>query len=213
MAVLNTIFWNNSARIANEVYFVYHEEEPCTVLVAYTNVNTEECYIETDAGLISWSEGNINVVPLFISPTDFRLQAGSPCIDAGAEFVLSPWGELVYAPSIDVEGNSRPWGVGWDIGAYEYCGEYVRESYQNPQNISLSAFPNPFNSSVTITTPAGAEIKIYDLLGNCVWSKTIPQSAQAKLVWQPDERLPSGVYLVKASCEGKCATRKLIYLK
>ena len=82
-----------------------------------------------------------------------------------------------------------------------------------PEQFAINVFPNPFNSSVAITAPAGAEIEIYDLLGNPVWSKTIPRSAQAKLVWQPDETVASGIYLVKASCEGKCATRKLVYLK
>jgi len=78
---------------------------------------------------------------------------------------------------------------------------------------SFSVSPNPFNSSCVIAAPAGAEIEIYDLLGNPVWSKTIPRSAQANLVWQPDETVASGIYLVKAFCEGECATRKLVYLK
>ncbi|MCD6098656.1 T9SS type A sorting domain-containing protein, partial [bacterium] len=61
--------------------------------------------------------------------------------------------------------------------------------------------------------PSGAEIEIYDLLGNRVWSEVVPRSAQAKLVWQPDERLPSGVYIVRATAGNRSATKRIIYLK
>jgi len=50
--------------------------------------------------------------PLFVNPAvpDLHLQAGSPAIDRG-----SPTG----APSVDFDGNHRPFGAGYDIGAYE----------------------------------------------------------------------------------------------
>ncbi|MCK4765772.1 MAG: carboxypeptidase regulatory-like domain-containing protein [Candidatus Aminicenantes bacterium] len=59
--------------------------------------------------------GNIVRDPLFISPAwgksgDYHLQLGSPAIDAGT---------AVGAPAIDLEGNPRPVGSGYDIGAYE----------------------------------------------------------------------------------------------
>ena len=44
---------------------------------------------------------------------DYRLQAGSPCIDAG---------RLAGAPTTDIEGNGRPCGAGVDMGAYEMGG-------------------------------------------------------------------------------------------
>ena len=51
--------------------------------------------------------------PKFVNPTgaDFHLQSGSPAIDAG-----SP----LNAPDSDFDGNARPQGAGYDIGAYEY---------------------------------------------------------------------------------------------
>ncbi|OQX89236.1 MAG: hypothetical protein B6D65_04245 [candidate division Zixibacteria bacterium 4484_93] len=82
-----------------------------------------------------------------------------------------------------------------------------------PEQLAINVYPNPFNSSVAIAAPAGAEIEIYDLLGNPVWCKTIPRSGQAEMVWTPDETIASGIYLVKATYERECATRKLVYLK
>jgi len=69
-------------------------------------------------------EGNIEVDPLFVHPgniyTDplneptqlgnFQFSVHSPCIDAG-----TPAG----APIKDIDGNPRPQGVGYDMGAYE----------------------------------------------------------------------------------------------
>ncbi|MGD0613722.1 MAG: choice-of-anchor Q domain-containing protein [Anaerolineales bacterium] len=51
--------------------------------------------------------------PKFVNPTgaDFHLQSGSPAIDAG-----SP----LNAPDSDFDGNARPRGAGYSIGAYEY---------------------------------------------------------------------------------------------
>src|SRR4030042_867425 len=50
--------------------------------------------------------------PLFISTTDFHLQSSSPAIDHGAT--------LSSFFTTDLEGTTRPVGVAWDIGAYEY---------------------------------------------------------------------------------------------
>lgn len=62
--------------------------------------------------------GNFNITndPLFADPSmfDFQLSFGSPCIDAGAT-----------QPGVtnDCIGKARPYGGGWDIGAYEYIPE------------------------------------------------------------------------------------------
>lgn len=62
-----------------------------------------------------WDTNPINKDPLLINPTaptrNFRLQSGSPAIDAG---VKSP-------VTRDIDGQIRPQGATFDIGAYEYC--------------------------------------------------------------------------------------------
>lgn len=63
--------------------------------------------------------GNKNEAPMFvIQPPitlgvmgDLHLKAGSPAIDAGTDS---------GAPTTDFDGKPRPYGAGYDIGAYEY---------------------------------------------------------------------------------------------
>ena len=49
--------------------------------------------------------------PKFISTTDYHLQSTSPAINAGI---------TLSGVTNDYDGNSRPQGAGYDIGAYEY---------------------------------------------------------------------------------------------
>lgn len=52
---------------------------------------------------------------LFADPAnnDYHLASGSPAIGAGTSY---------QAPSDDLDGNARPSGNGWDVGAYEWVG-------------------------------------------------------------------------------------------
>jgi len=55
------------------------------------------------------------VNPKFVNAAgrDYHLQSSSPCINSGS---------AIADNVTDCEGNSRPVGSGWDIGAYEYTG-------------------------------------------------------------------------------------------
>ncbi|NMO16778.1 DUF1565 domain-containing protein [Pyxidicoccus fallax] len=57
--------------------------------------------------------GTVIATPQFVNyaERDFHLAPGSPAIDRG-----SP----TFAPSVDLDGNARPAGPAYDIGAYEY---------------------------------------------------------------------------------------------
>jgi hypothetical protein len=52
--------------------------------------------------------------PFVNAPADFHLLANAEAIDRGAAL------SSIYA--FDYDGNSRPQGSGWDIGAYEHLG-------------------------------------------------------------------------------------------
>ena len=55
-------------------------------------------------------EGNILLDPGFEGNEDYHLLPSSPCIDAGVKTYID----------VDIDGNKRPQGSGYDIGAYEY---------------------------------------------------------------------------------------------
>ena len=188
--IFNTIVWQNTASSGNEICIRYFgfggTPYPCTLFVAYTNIDPGECYVEGDtAGEIIWGDGNINTDPLF-ADTLFHLSAGSPCIDVGAESVyVSIWDTVIYAPEYDFEGGVRPYGAGWDIGADEYGSSIIAEhSESKPRSIEIFAYPNPFNSSVVITVSGGrglasqtlTNIEVYDIMGNVVYAPSIPRS-------------------------------------
>ncbi|HJL18643.1 MAG TPA: choice-of-anchor Q domain-containing protein [Sandaracinaceae bacterium LLY-WYZ-13_1] len=62
----------------------------------------------SDANTESWATGNLSTDPML--DADHRLQAGSGCIDQGT---------ATEAPSVDRDGDARPAGGGYDIGADE----------------------------------------------------------------------------------------------
>jgi hypothetical protein len=66
---------------------------------------------------------------LFVNPAafDFHLSATSPAGDAGTS---------AFAPNVDMEGNARPMGNGWDIGAFERDG--TPPVNDPPTDLSLS---------------------------------------------------------------------------
>ena len=55
--------------------------------------------------------GNIDANPIFVGNSDYHLTESSPCIDKGTS---------VGAPSYDIDGDQRPLGAGYDMGADEY---------------------------------------------------------------------------------------------
>jgi hypothetical protein len=68
----------------------------------------------SDSGSGTVYSNNLTVDPKFINATgnNFRIQSGSPAIDAGAN--------LYPVVMDDFGGGSRPFGPAYDIGAYEY---------------------------------------------------------------------------------------------
>jgi len=81
-----------------------------------------------------------------------------------------------------------------------------------PNQTYLNAYPNPFNPSVTINFPNSSSIEIYDINGRIVHSQENVNSG--KLVWQPDETISSGVYLVRATTsDGQQISKRIVYLK
>ena len=103
--------------------------------------------------------GNINVNPQFTDTTlhNFYLLSTSPCIDAGT---------AIDAPIFDYEGTTRPKGMGYDIGAYEYLN--TTEIFENDFQ-KMVLYPNPTNGIIYLSEQnLGLEYQIYSEDGKLV---------------------------------------------
>ena len=89
-----------------------------------------------------------------------------------------------------------------------------------PLTFDLSTRPNPFNASVEIHAPLAERLEIFDIKGRLVTEILIHGSESAeplstiasRIVWQPSESIPSGVYLVRARVGDKEDTQRFVYL-
>ena len=89
--------------------------------------------------------GNIDADPLFVDPAaDYHLAAASPCIDAGADETT-----LVS----DLDGTVRPFGSGWDMGAYESMVSTTRPA-RYEQTDSRVTYSGPWATSRAPRSPA-----------------------------------------------------------
>lgn len=117
--------WNDASALvvnniitANTGYGGIYVAAGGTVTLVSNDVWGNTCWLLPPAEYVGCEAGetDISADPLFTDPDhgDYRLQAGSPCIDAGT---------AEGAPTVDLEGLPRPCGAGFDMGAYERCGE------------------------------------------------------------------------------------------
>ena len=97
------------------------------------------------AGYSGTGEGNIDEDPLFVGGGDYRLSASSPCIDTGTSS---------GAPDTDLDGNPRPQGGGYDMGAYEYM--------ESGSPVLPNIKANGSNAPITVSagTPVSIDISL-----------------------------------------------------
>lgn len=127
--VTNCIFWNNPSAFGAEIYL----STGATLTVSYSDVMGGEAgvFVEPDCTL-NWLEGNINSDPLFALGLDYHLGAGSPCIDTGID-------TGIYT---DIDGDARPQGAGFDMGADEVvqagpCASLITPPSHDPSVLYL----------------------------------------------------------------------------
>ena len=101
--------WNSSPTITNSILWSdYSIFDPEIHVRSGSPIVT---YCDVEGG---WSgEGNIDLNPLFFGGGSYHLRAVSACVDAGTD-------AGVYT---DFDGQDRPWGAGFDMGADEFSTE------------------------------------------------------------------------------------------
>jgi hypothetical protein len=134
----NTILWGNSATLLGHQICTWKSGTyPCNVTLKYSDYADNTLDPNNIAGLGTVTANNCIVSdPLFVdaSSGDYRLQATSPCVDAGSNALVPP------NITTDLGGNPRIQKGVVDIGAYEYPGLLVpmyylaiNPSYGSPQ--------------------------------------------------------------------------------
>jgi len=158
---------------------------------------------------------------IFISlETDnFHLKDTSPAIDNGTGS---------DAPDHDYEGNPRPAGNTFDIGAYEYQPETkIQEPNQHPNlKNSLTLYPNypdPFNSRTSITyyldSRTTVSLEILDIRGRSVRTliHTQQNAGLHQITWDGRDNVhrtvASGVYFSKIRNSTCVIIEKMLLLK
>jgi hypothetical protein len=103
------------------------------------------------------SNGNISAAPLFVGSGNYRLQAGSPAIDAGNNSAPS-------LPAADVDGLPRISGGVVDMGAFEFQEGGVAPSVSvSPASVSFGSqlVGSTTSASVTLTN-SGSTLVHFD---------------------------------------------------
>jgi len=135
--VTNCILWGDSASQGPEIY-IGNEDYPSTLTVSYSDVQGGQsaAYVESGCTL-SWGSGNIDSDPLFIDASngDYHLSVTSPCIDAGTNAGIDT----------DIDGQYRPMGAGYDMGADENLNgiSMVRERAADNNHQRLNIYYAP----------------------------------------------------------------------
>lgn len=124
--VKNSILWGNGSSYQIDLY------NSSELTIDYSDVEGGEGGIYIEGGsVLEFGEHNIDSDPLFIQPAldDFHLTMESPCKDAGTSD---------GAPTDDIDGQPRPFGIAVDIGSDEYSSSYTVETGSGDINISVS---------------------------------------------------------------------------
>jgi hypothetical protein len=103
-------------------------------------------------------------------------------------------------------------------GVLSACEEWLKSAHPIPGSLALSAFPNPFNPSTTITftLPADGTVRaaVYDALGRrCVQLLDGTMTAGTHYTMFDAAGLPSGNYLIRLDWNGRSITKTCTLMK
>ncbi len=116
---INTVY--NNGLVDNWGGGIVIEDKTARNVIIVNNIayqNQARGNLVTDNGGNSALYTNLNGTdPMFVNPSnqDFHLQSSSPAINNGTNPTAT-----IFVPSFDFDYATRPQGIRYDIGAYEY---------------------------------------------------------------------------------------------
>ncbi|AUC85094.1 hypothetical protein CW731_07230 [Polaribacter sp. ALD11] len=138
--VNNCIFWDNTTvggaktRSITDLY-----KNPLNSLVVNNSIDSYNFNDDSISSKVATATAD----PLFVSPTDFSLQATSPAINAG--------NNIYFFGNTDILRNDRIFNTTIDIGAYEYGSPVSTSKILKINSINGSVTsnsnPNPINGA------------------------------------------------------------------
>jgi len=227
-----TMVYYDSYSGAPNSYIYFYEYEPSydywmwsslSGLNACATVNIDSGFIEASIGLDSLHFDEEIAVLVYSFPVvddgwmEYSSQDATP-FNSGSHTTL------VYSstPNLLTE---------WLVLSYDGVTE---DDIAKPSTPMLSTYPNPFNSTVTISVGEGlvpSRVEVFDINGRIVEelpSPSVPlpggEGRQVLLplgegfrmrafVWRPDDNIGSGVYLVRATIGDETTSKRIVYLK
>ena len=214
--IINSIIWNDSPQInilcGDSNLPISH------VIIAYSNIKGGINQIQGVTDSLYYENSNIDSDPLFrnIENGDYYLKENSPCINSGIAFFKMRNMELNLTEE-DFRGSAP------DMGAFESDDSPWIVCENTSANMSLSNYPNPFNSMTTIqfslSLPGNVSLSIYSITGQRVidlLKKTLP-CGNYKIKWNGKDKLgnniSSGIYILQLNNEMYSLSKRLVYLK
>jgi len=114
---VNTVFWANTSSDSSEIYLFSIYGYTSGFHLSHCLLDFTKCATETGSEVLN-EGGNFIDNPLFFDAL-YNLSSTSPLIDAGVPIAIH-FDDTLAAPSGDFCGRIRPYGTGWDIGAFEF---------------------------------------------------------------------------------------------
>ncbi|RNC86406.1 MAG: T9SS C-terminal target domain-containing protein [Winogradskyella sp.] len=197
----NSILWNNEKSTDNGNTFSSSEYEGSGTFAFNHSLVTNQ----NPTGTNNIDATSPSFDPLFVDSAngDFRLQSGSPLIDAGNDsylpqdtFDVDNDGDTTETLPLDLDGELRISGSFVDMGAYEF-----QNTTLGIDDISISkysVYPNPTNQILNIEGLKTSEnLEIYNISGQKLLTRTIDLNKNTIDVSQ----LSAGIYFLKITNE------------
>jgi hypothetical protein len=147
---------------------------------------------------------------------DFHLLPSSQPLNIGTALVSS-------VVEFDIDGISRPQGIGFDIGAYEFTSATSVDEGTLPDDFILfQNYPNPFNPNTLIrfVLPVNSfvTLKVYDVLGNeiAILVDEYRSAGNYEINFDANSAtggLPSGIYFFRLQAGGFDQTKSMLLIK